>query len=576
MIETIYNKVRNSLRKIGVKIQRLRYGYMGKLPDGIEYFEGGLYDALYEASCKWPHNVALEYSSKQITYKEMIRKVNKVARSLKAIGIEKGDRVTILMPNTPEATCMFYAINEVGAVANMVHPLSSETEIKDFLLQSHSKAVLCIDLAYSRVERIIKETEVEHLVVVSATRSMDFLVRFLYWVTKGRKNHVRQNQTVMRWDKFLLQSSKYIGNPHARVNNDDLAVILYSGGTTGKPKGVMLTNGNINAEALITHYYAPEVIETSGSFLTILPNFHVFGLVVCTHLPLFWGMRVILVPKFEGKKLRGLIRKHQPTVMCAVPTLFDYMMRSKYGKNELKCLTSAISGGDSMSQPMKQAITKFLHEHGSSADLRIGYGLTEAAGAIAFSPVGIKESDIIGYAMPDCEFLIRDLETNKEAAVGKDGEILVSGPTVTPGYLDNPEATKESFIKIKGKNFLMTGDIGFMDERGLIHFRARLKRMIITNGYNVYPSQVEAAIMKCNGIEKCAVIGVEDKVHGEIIRAFIVLKKDQNARATKKDLQKILKRELAKYEMPREYRYVDDLPLTKMNKIDFKALEQLD
>lgn len=577
MLETIYNKLKNTVRKIDMKIQRLKYGYVDKLPKDIKYFEGSLYDAVYEASCKWPHNTALEYSSKQITYKEMIKKINKVARALKACGVEKGDKVTICMPNTPEEVYMFYAVSEVGAIANMIHPLSSEKEIEDYLNQSDSKLMLCIDVAYPRVEAIIKNTNVKQVVVVSATRSMDFLVKILYWLTKGRKNHVKQTQKIIRWDYFLLQANKYIGNPHARVNNDDTAVILYSGGTTGKSKGVMLSNLNFNAQALISHYAAPDVLNTDGSFLTFLPNFHCFGVGICTHVPLYWGMRVILIPQFSGKKMRSYIRKYHFTVLCGVPTLFDYMMRNKYGKNELKDIRAVISGGDAMSLTLKRNMNKFLRDHGSPAEVRVGYGLTEASGVAAFSPLGIKNaSDIIGYAMPNCEFYIRDLETDREARLGKDGEILIAGPILMQGYLNNEEATEETFITIKNKKYLKTGDIGFIDEKGLLHFKARLKRMIITNGYNVYPSQVEEAIMKCSAVDKCAVIGVEDPAHGENVRAFIVFKEGKDNRSSRNELQKILRKELAKYEIPREYRYVADLPLTKMNKIDFKALEQLD
>lgn len=576
MLETIFNKVRNTIRKIDMKIQRVKYGYIDKLPDDIHYFEGGLYDAFKEAAYKWPHNVALEYYDKQITYKELDRKINKTARALKAIGVGKGDRVTICMPNTPEEVCMFYAINEVGAVANMIHPLSSEQEIEDFLNQSHSKVMLCIDIAYKRAESIIKNTEVEHLIVTSATRSMDFMIKLGYWLTKGRKNHVKQTQKVMRWDTFMLQSTKYVGNPQTRVNNDDLAVILYSGGTTGKSKGVMLSNLNFNAQALISHYAAPDILKTEGSFLTFLPNFHAFGVGICTHIPLYWGMRVVLIPQFSAKKMKRYIRKYHFSVLCGVPTLFDYMMRSNFRKNDLKSITTVISGGDAISQPLRQKMNRFLTDHGSSAEVRVGYGLTEACGVASFSPLGVKESDIIGYAMPDCEFLIRDLETGKEAELGKDGEILIAGPTLMLGYLDNEKATNDSFVTIKGVRYLKTGDVGFIDEKGLVHFRSRLKRMIITNGYNVYPSQVEAAIMKCSAVAKCAVIGVEDPAHGENVKAFIVFKEGRDNRGGRNELQKILRHELARYEMPRIYRFVDDLPLTKMNKVDFKALESWD
>lgn len=577
MLEMIYNKIRNFARKIDMKLAKAKYGYLDKLPRDIHYFEGGLYDAVYEASCKWPHNTAIEYANRQFTYKELIKKINRVARALKALGVEKGDRVTICMPNTPEEVCMFYAVNEVGAVANMIHPMSSEKEMEYYLKKSHSKVMLCIDVAYRRVEPIIKNTELQHVIVTSATRSMDFIVKVLYWLTKGRKAHIKKTQKVLRWDSFILGANKYIGNPHARVNADDLAVILYSGGTTGRPKGVMLSNLNFNAQALESRYYAPDILKPEGSFLTFLPNFHAFGLGICTHIPLYFGMRVVLIPQFNAKKMRQYVRKYKFTILCGVPTLYEYMMRSKFRSNDLKYIKTAIAGGDAISLPQKQRVNKFLREHGSTADLRVGYGLTEASGVVAFSPIGItKEADVIGYALPDCEFLVCDINTGKEAKLGEDGEILLTGPTTMLGYLDNEKETAAAFTMINGKKYLKTGDVGFIDKKGLLHFKSRLKRMIITSGYNVYPSQVEAAIMKCKAVAKCAVIGKEDAARGEIVKAFVVFKEDQDTRTNRNELQKVLKKNLAKYEMPREYRYVADLPLTKMNKVDFKALENLD
>ena len=577
MLEFIYNKVRNVVRKLDMKLMRNKYGYIDKLPRDIKYFEGGLYDAVYEASCKWEHNTALEYGNLQVTYKELIKKINKVARSLKALGIEKGDRVTICMPNTPEAVYMFYAVNEVGAVASMIHPMSSEKEMEDYLNKSHSKLMLCIDVAYSRVEPIIKNTELEHLVVVSATRSMEFIVKVIYWLTKGRKNHVKKSQKTLLWDRFLAKSNEFIGNPHARVNSNDLAVILYSGGTTGTPKGVMLSNLNFNAQALESKYYAPGLLEPENAFLTFLPNFHAFGLGICTHIPLYLGMRVVLIPQFSAKKLKTYVRKYKFNILCGVPSVYEYMLKVKFGKKELKGIKAAISGGDAMTLAQKQRINEYLREHGAKVDVRVGYGLTEAAGVVAFSPTGVLDAaDVIGYAFPDCEFYIQDIKTKKEAPVGEDGEILISGPTVMLGYLDNKKETDATFVTIKGKKYLKTGDVGFFDKKGLLHFKARLKRIIITNGYNVYPTHVEEIIAGFKAVEKCAVVGIPNEAHGETVRAYVVFKKDQDTRGNRNELQKILKKNLAKYEIPREYRYVANLPTTKMGKVDFKALQNLE
>lgn len=576
MLEFMYNKVRNTLRKLDMKLERAKYNYIDKLPRDIEYFDGGMYDAIYEASCKWPHNIALEYYDTQITYRDMIKKINKVAAALKAIGAEKGDRITVCMPNTPEAVYSFYAINEIGAVANMVHPLSSEKEIEDYLNQSHSKIMLCVDISYPKVEAIIKNTEIEQLVVVSATRSMDFLVRVVYKLTKGRKNHVKRSQNILTWDRFLAKANKYIGNPHARVNSADDAVIMYSGGTTGKPKGIILSNLNFNAQALGAKYLVPELLKKEYSFMAFLPNFHAFGLGCCIHMPLYFGARSRLIPQFNPKKFKTYILKYKVNILVGVPTVFEYMTRLKFKKDGLKHVKFAVSGGDLISMASKEKINDFFAAHGSKAILENGYGLTEASGGFIFSPRSVAEDpDAVGYPIPDNEVIIMDIKTGKEAAPGADGEILVRGLSVMKGYLDNPKATEEAFVKVGSKKYLRTGDIGYIDEKGVVHFRARLKRMIVTNGYNVYPANVEDVTMRCKAVNSCAVVGQEDKVRGQKVVIFVAIKEDATERAVRKELTNIYKKYLAKYEIPREIRFLPELPKTKISKVDFKSLETM-
>ncbi|MBR2993891.1 acyl--CoA ligase [Candidatus Saccharibacteria bacterium] len=575
-LEYIYNKIKNTIRKLDMRIERAKYGYIEKLPHNIEYFDGGLYDAVYEASCKWPHNVALDYYDTQITYKDMIKKINKVAAALKAAGAEKGENITVCMPNTPEEVYMFYAINEIGAVANMIHPLSSEKEIEEYLNQAHSRIMLCIDISYPKVEAIIKNTDVEQVVVVSATRSMALIVRAVYKLTKGRKNHIKKSQHVITWDRFLSKASKFIGNPHARVNSTDPAVIMYSGGTTGKPKGIILSNLNFNAQALGAKYLVPELIKPEHTFLTFLPNFHAFGLGVCMHMPLYFGCRIVLIPQLNAKKLRKYIKKYKINILVGVPTFFEYLTKTKFGKNELRGIKGVVSGGDVISMSNKEKINDFLKKHGSKAIIENGYGLTEASGGFIFSPRSVaKDPDGIGYPIPDNDVRILDLKTKKEVNLGEDGEIIVNGLSVMKGYLNNPEETRKVFVTLNGKKYLRTGDIGYIDQHGVVHFRSRLKRMIISNGYNIYPANIEEVTLKCKKVEACAVVGREDKVRGEKVVVFVVPKKDISERAVKKELTAIYKQYLAKYEAPREIRFIDALPKTKLAKVDFRALEQL-
>ena len=576
MLEFLYNKLRSGMRRLDVSLERAKYGYVEKLPKEVKYFDGSMYEAVLETARKYPNRTALEYFHMEVSYKDLIKRINRVAAALKALGVKKGEPVTVCMPNTPESVYAFYAINEIGAIANMVHPLSSEKEIEEYLNQSHSKVMLCVDIAYKKTENIIKNTDIERLVVVSPARSMDFLVRIIFKLTKGRKNHVKKSQTVMTWDRFLFQSTKYTQDPHVHLSPKSPAVILYSGGTTGHPKGVVLTSLNFNSQALGAKYLVPELLKPKHSMLSFLPNFHAFGLGVCIHIPLYCGMRVVLIPQFNAKKLRGYIRDYRINILVGVPTVFEYLTKIKFGTFELRRIKGVVSGGDIVSESMKKKINSFLRAHGSRAVIENGYGLTEAAGGMIFSPASVADlPNVIGFPLPDSEVLIVDPKTNQEVPTGEDGEILVRGLTVMEGYLNNPAETKKAFVKIGSKKYLRTGDIGYTDNRGLVYFKSRLKRMIISNGYNVYPSNIEEVTLKCKLVDSCACVGIPDKLRGEKIKIFIVLKPDAHERRAQKELTKLYKQYLAKYEIPREFAFLAELPKTKLAKVDFMALKNL-
>ncbi|MBQ9180871.1 acyl--CoA ligase [Candidatus Saccharibacteria bacterium] len=576
MLEFLYRKTKKAIRGLDMLLTRNKYGYIDKLPEDFEYPEGGMYDLIYESCCKWPHSVALTYYNNDITYHELARRIDRTARALKAIGVEKGDRVTVCMPNTPESVYMFYAISEVGAVANMIHPLSSEKEIEEYVSRAESKVILTIDIAYHKVENIIKNTPLEHVIVVSPARSMDFLVTAIYHLTKGRKNHVKKNQVVTTWDRFLSGASKFVGNPHARVNAGDDAVILYSGGTTGKPKGVVLSNLNFNAQAIGAKYLVPELLRSRFSMLCFLPNFHAFGLGVCIHLPLFCGMRAVLIPQFSAKKFKSYIKKYRINILVGVPTVYDYFTKIKFGPSDLKRIKGVVSGGDMVGQALKTRLNDFLRAHGSKGMIHNGYGLTEAAGGMIFSPGTIAEREnVIGYPLPDSEVLILDPKTGREVNPGEDGEILLRGLTIMKEYLGDKAETKNAFKEVNGKKYLRTGDIGYTDGSGAVYFRGRLKRMIITNGYNVYPSNVEEVTMKCEAVERCACIGVPDDLRGEIVKIYISVKPNASPRAAKKDLTHIYKKYLAKFETPRLIETIDTFPMTKLGKIDYNQLVEM-
>ena len=575
MIEKLIMKVVNGYRKVNIKLKNKWINKHNRLPKNIHYFEGSLYDAIYESALKYPHNVAIEYNSKQITYKQLIKRIDKCAKALKTFGVEKGDKVTICMPNTPEEVSMFYAINEVGAVANMIHPLSSEKEIEYYLNKSNSKVMLCIDIAYKKVRKIIDNTNVEKVIVCNATKSMERLTAFAYWLFKGRKLHIIEDNKFILWNHFIAKASYYHLDPYEEVESHDPAVILYSGGTTGKPKGVVISNYSFNAQSLQSRIVS-DVIVPENSFLTFLPNFHAFGIGICTHTPLYNGMKAVLIPQFNAKKFKSYLRKYRFNVLCGVPTLYDALTKMKFRKNELKCIKLVVCGGDSMSLPLKQRVNDFLKKYGCETDIRIGYGLTESSGVVALSPSGIyDQSDVIGLPFPDCEFKIIDINTGKNVDIRTDGEICISGPNLMLEYLGEKEETANVLTEKGGKTWLYTGDIGYIDENGLVHYKSRLKRMIITSGYNVYPSHIEEILLLHDAVLKCAVVGIPDDAKGEIVKAFVVLKDDKDSILIKNSIQKHLKEHLAKYEIPKEIKFIEDLPTTLVGKVAYKELKKM-
>lgn len=577
MLELIQNRINKIKRFFGITPKNKWLNYYTNMPKEIKYDDGSLIDAVLLSASMYPNNIAIEYYNTEITYVEFINRIKKCARSLKRIGVKENDRVTICMPNTPEAVVMFYAINMVGAVANMIHPLSSENEINFYLNKAKSKVILTIDLCYPKVMNAIKGTNVKHVIVSSATKSMGFIVDSAYYLFKGRKNakNMKQNkEIVLSWREFIKTGAYYKEEFYVKRKAQDMAVILYSGGTTGKPKGICLSNLNFNAGAIQSRYMS-DTMKPGNSFLTILPNFHAFGIGISTHTPLYSGMKVILIPKFDMKKMKKLLKKYRPNVIAGVPSLFDAISKINLKPHDLSNLTLAVCGGDSITLENKKRINKYFKDHGSKTDLRVGYGLTECSGACCLSPEGMEnKKDIIGIPFPNCVYKIIDINDGHELGPNEDGEILISGPNVMLGYLDEKEETENVFTTDEnGIKWLHTGDVGSIDKKGFIYYRSRLKRMIITSGYNVYPSYIEELLSKHEYVFQCAVIGIPHPYKGEVAKAFIVLKEDiKPSLEVKRVINKYLKQNLANYAIPSEIEYVEGLPMTLVGKISYKDL----
>ena len=417
-----------------------------------------MYEALKEVVLKYESRTAINYFGKKLSYREFLNLIDKAALAFRSQGVRRGDIVTICMPNTPEAMIAFYAINKIGAISNMIHPLSGEVEIKEYLTSTNSVMLVMIDVCYDKVKNIIKDTSVYKTIVVSARDSMPFFTGLGYQISQGFKiKGPTKSEAYLYWNDFLKKASGYNNLLDIKISRDDPAVILHSGGTTGKPKGIILSNGNFNALTEQAKIVFNDV-EVGDRVLGIMPIFHGFGLGVSTIGPFILGCELIMVPQFNAKKFDKLLEKYKPNVIFGVPTLYEALAGTKNDYLDLSGLKYAISGGDSLSRNLIKRVNDYLSSHNAKIKISQGYGMTESLAAVALSYGEAYREDSIGIPFPGNYIKIVTPETQEEVPYGEDGEICISGPTVMLGYLDNEKETNEMLqIHKDGMIWLHTG-----------------------------------------------------------------------------------------------------------------------
>lgn len=550
--------------------------YKENVPAHLEYPKGTMVGLLLEAVARYPEYTAYEYFGATCNYRNFYERIKDTAKSLKAQGVKEGDKVAICMPNTPQAVMMFYAVNMVGGIVALIHPLSAEKEIENYINEANATFLLCLDLVYDKVHNIIDNTCVTKIVIASAGDNLKPIKKFLYkFKNRGNVPKIELTDDIMTWREFLNYGYDYEGEIACLKGSNDAAVILFSGGTSGDPKGIVLSNLNFNALAIQSKLMC-DPAGPGESILAILPIFHGFGLGVCIHTTLCAGMRVVLVPTFVPKDIVKLIKKHKISFLCAVPSLYEYMTKINLGKHDLESLKCVISGGDFMSKSLKEKVDECLRAHGSSANVRIGYGLTEASAATCLMPSREYREDSIGVPFPDTYYKIVEIGTHDEAKYGKDGEICISGPTIMLGYLNNLPATIQTLQKHNDDRiWLHTGDVGCMDEDGFIYFKQRIKRIIVSNGYNLYPSYIENVLNSHPYVFTSTVIGVPHPKKVQVAKAFVVLNENiKPSKEVEKELRKYCEVNLAKYSLPYVYEFRDSLPTTLVGKVAYRKLEE--
>ena len=550
---------------------------LGDIPFSLDYFEGSMYEAIEKIAEKYPNNIAFDFMGRSTTYRRMIQEIQRCAKALKVIGVRENDRVTIALPNCPQAVYMFYAVNLVGGIANMIHPLSAEKEIEFYLNESESVTAVTLDQFYGKFEKIRSNTKVVNIVIASVKDELSQPLKAGYMMTEGRKiEKIPKDAPVIMWREFMRLSSSCFYNYKVERKGEDPAVILYSGGSTGTSKGILLTNRNFNA-------LGQQIVATNPMYrigdkmLAAMPLFHGFGLGVCIHSMLSQGGRSILIPRFTAKTYAKQITKYRCNFIAGVPTLYEALLRLDNMKNaDLSSLKGVFSGGDSLSVELKKKFDKFLYDHKATIQVREGYGATETVTACCLTPPTMSKEGSIGIPFPDTYIKIVRPGTDEELPYREEGEILLAGPTVMKEYINHPEETKQTLrTHADGLTWVYTGDLGYMDEEGFVYFRGRAKRMIISSGYNIYPAQLENILDAHEKVQMSCVIGVPDPYRMQKVKAFVALKPGiAGSEEVKQELLAYCRQYIAKYAMPYDIEFRDEMPKTLVGKVNFRLLEE--
>ena len=545
------------------------------MPEDFDLDKSGLtiYDNLKNKAKEYKDLTALEYYGNKISYSSLIDHIDKCASAMYQHGVRNGMHVAVILPNIPQAVFVFYACSKLGAVCDLIHPLSALRELESYIASTKPQIVFVYDELPAGITFL--SGNVKKAVLVSPSEYLPGIAKLAFKVKSGVKT-----PEFIRFETFPEFFKK--GTKPVAIKEDDLPIasdpcaMLYTGGTTGKAKGVLLSSSNFNknSEAAIE---SCECLEKGDRFLAVLPIFHGFGLGVCIHTVLMYGGTSILLPIFKVRKFIQLIAKYKPAVIAGVPAIFGAIVAGDVKDMDMSFLKLVISGGDRLPPDIQDAMNELLSRHGSKAVVRQGYGLTECLSGVSLMPPGCREHNCIGRPYSNTSFKIIDPETGAEVPNGTNGEILISGPSVMIGYFNEKEENRNTLkIDESGSVWLHTGDMGRIGDNGLLYFECRIKRMIITNGYNVYPNVIEDMIRACHGVTDCEVVGVPDPLRGEIVRAYIVFDKNAGQNGAFDEALKGVKNELAlsvsKFAMPRSFVVLDEIPRTKVGKADVETL----
>ncbi len=514
--------------------------------------EKTLYEVLRDSACRNPDSPACSFLGTRVTYGGLLGQVESLSLSMSSAGVSKGDFVMVCLPNCPQAILAVYAASRLGAVAVMVHPMSSRDEIAFFIRDGNCRTAFTLD---NLAVNLPASSGLENIILVPSGKASSAV------------------DGAIKWDDFLEKPA--FGRPMPQVSPYDPVSVMYTGGTTGTSKGAVLSSMNFNASALGMKISSG--LKTDGQkMLSVLPVFHGFGLCTGIHLPVMMGMEMILLPTFSPEAFFRTLMSERPSMMFGVPTVYEKLLVGEVPPGlRTDFITGLFCGGDSLSSEAKTGLDEFLQSRGCKAKIRIGYGCTECLSAVTIMPDGEDRYKSVGTPIQWNRIKIVKEGTEEEVPCGCNGEICVSGPTVMLRYLNQPEETAQVIrIHSDGVRWLHTGDMGHVDEDGFLYFECRIKRMIITSGYNVYPGEIEKHLNSDPLVKASYVVGVPDSVKVSRVRACLILKDGvEKTEKTAKEINERLAEAIPMYSRPREYVFLDAFPMTKTGKVSCRTLE---
>ena len=536
--------------------------YPPQIPHTLTFEETSLQQLLKNTAEKYPNKIAIHFNGKELSYKELYESALKFAGYLQKIGIQKGDRVAIMLPNTPQSVISFYGVMMAGGIVVQTNPMYTERELAFQMKDSGAKAIVALDILFPRIKKIQGETELEHVIITAIKDYLPFPKNLVYPFIQKKQYGFSVKVEHKGNDHLFTEIMKHpaLQEPIMNINfEEDLAILQYTGGTTGFPKGVMLTHKNLIANTKMCQAWLYKCREGEEIVLGALPFFHVYGMTTVMILSVLQASKMVLIPKPDPEVLLKTIQSQRPTMFPGAPTMYIGMLNHpELSKYDLSSIDSCISGSAPLPVEVQEQFERLTR-----GKLVEGYGLTESSPVTHANLLwdGERVKGSIGLPWPDTLAEIRSVETGEPLPVGEIGELVVKGPQVMKGYWNRPEETQE----VLKDGWLHTGDMGYMDEEGYFYIVDRKKDMIIASGYNIYPREIEEVLYEHPAVKEVVVAGVPDPYRGETVKAYIVLK--EGTTVTEDELNKFARKNLAAYKVPRKYEFRDELPKTTVGKI---------